>query len=101
MADRFVVLQDLAVFDFEVNGTQVLVDLYGGPANTCGVARFTLQDPAHRRQALVDLEHWRLAGTPLTLVESDDRLSLLRPQSVFTSEFQDPIVDDREDYPSS
>jgi len=68
MADGIELLQDVLVLSVVVDGTTVVVDVYGSPANVCGTVRIDLPDPARRWAAVDQLTRWERDDTPLTLI---------------------------------
>lgn len=83
MADGIEVLQDVLVLGVAVDGTTVVVDVCGSPANVCGTVRIELPDPARRGAAVVQLARWRRRDTPLTLIVHDTAVVLQDDHAAF------------------
>lgn len=78
--------EDVAVLGATEDGSHVVVDLYGSPANLCGTARFVIADPAGRRAAVDTLARWERDATPLMLVAGQGRVSLQDPSAMFAAQ---------------
>jgi hypothetical protein len=74
--DELELIQDVRVLDVIVDGTDVLVDIYGGPDNACGSIRFTFPDEndRHRQEAL--LRWWQRQGTLLAFMVEGSSVTL-------------------------
>ncbi|HEY8545159.1 MAG TPA: hypothetical protein VIL36_08930 [Acidimicrobiales bacterium] len=86
MKDRIEVLQDVLVLGVGVDGSTVLVDVYGSPANACGVMRVTISDTQAREEAVALVERWGRDDTPLTLIVQGTRVALQNDQAVFQAQ---------------
>ncbi|HEV7722600.1 MAG TPA: hypothetical protein VGO60_15010 [Iamia sp.] len=83
MADEIDVLQDVLVLSVVVDGTSVVVDVYGSPANVCGTVRIELPDAGRRWAAVSQLTRWRRRDTPLTLIVRDSAIVLQDDRAAF------------------
>ena len=88
MTDRIEVLQDVLVLGVGVDGTTVLVDVYGSPANACGVMRVTITEEHKREEAVELVQRWGREDTPLSLIVQGTRVALQNAQAVFSAQLQ-------------
>jgi hypothetical protein len=88
VTDRIEVLQDVLVLDVTVAGATVVVDVYGSPANACGILRVQLPDTDARRDAVALVRHWGVTNTPLSLIVQGTRVALQNDHAVFQAQLQ-------------
>jgi hypothetical protein len=78
--------QDVCVFGVDVEGTSLLVDIYGGDTNICGSVRFRFPDRDERDASLEQLVRWRVEGTPLSLVTRGSMVALQNDRALFAAQ---------------
>ena len=78
------VIQDLRVFDFEQDGDELRVDIYGGEDCVCGTLIYRFADPGEHRERARLLRQWRDHHTPVTFVARESSGSLLDERSLFS-----------------
>lgn len=88
MRDRIEVLQDVLVLGVGVEGSTVLVDVYGSAANACGVMRVTIVGEQAREEAVELVQRWAREDTPLSLIVQGTRVALQNDQAVFQAQLQ-------------
>lgn len=86
MTDGIDLHQDVCVFGVDVDGTELLVDLYGGEANLCGSVRFRFADRDERDASLDQLVRWRVASTPLSLIARGPTVALQNDRALFAAQ---------------
>lgn len=69
-------VQDLRVLAVVEAGDDLLVSVYGGPSNACGLVRFTFVDATERASQRARLERWRTEERPVSLLTTGDSLRL-------------------------
>ena len=79
-------LQDVLVLGVGVDGPTVLVDVYGSPANACGVMRVTISGAQAREEAVELVQRWGREDTPLSLIVQGNRVALQNDQAVFQAQ---------------
>jgi hypothetical protein len=82
------VLTDVVVLGTTVEGTDVLVDVYGSASNICGSVRFTFTDPTKHSEMTALLTGWALSGTPLTFVRRGTAVSLQDDQQLHVDQLK-------------
>lgn len=87
---EFHVLQDVLVLGVEIDGDDVLVDLYGSDENVCGSVRFTFASPAERVRHIAVLRRWASEAVPLMLVEAGSTISLQNDRARWAHELALP-----------
>jgi hypothetical protein len=88
VTDRIEVLQDVLVLYVTVTGATVVVDVYGSPANACGILRVSLPDAEVRRDAVELVRQWSVTNTPLSLIVQGTRVALQNDHAVFQAQLQ-------------
>jgi hypothetical protein len=88
MRDRIEVLQDVLVLGVGVEGSTVLVDVYGSAANACGVMRVTIVGEQAREEAIELVQRWGREDTPLSLIVQGSRVALQNDQAVFQAQLE-------------
>lgn len=71
------VTPDLRVLDACQDGTDLLVDVYGGPTNACGSVHLSYRDVSSVRAALLVVRRWRDRGQPVALVIDETKTVLI------------------------
>jgi hypothetical protein len=80
--------QGVRVLGATVDGTDVIVDLYGGDVNMCGTARFALADPREQAGVVSQVSRWARLDTLLTLVIHGTTVRLQDDLTVFATSAQ-------------
>lgn len=82
------ITHDLRILGAEQDGNELVIDLYGGPANACGSVRFTFSDPdvLHARCQLV--QSWCETEQRVALFTNNSTIVLIDEQHL--SEQSDP-----------
>ena len=80
--------QGIRVLGATVDGQDVVVDLYGGNLNVCGIARFALPDPCEQARAVAQVQRWARLDTLLTLVIHGTVVRLQDDLTVFATSAQ-------------
>lgn len=83
MGTRIDVIQDLRVFDFECDGDELRVDIYGGPDCACGTLIYRFADQTEREERGRLLRLWRDRCTSVTFVSRDESGTLVDERSSF------------------
>jgi len=85
-------LQDICIFDVDVDGDGVRLDFFGGPSRVCGSLQLSFDDgDAESRLSL--LRQWQRDGTPLTLVSSDSQVALTDDAALVATAIDVPVRD--------
>jgi hypothetical protein len=71
-----------------VNGATVVVDVYGSPANACGVMRVVIPDGEKREEAIELVQQWGRDDTPLSLIVQGSRVALQNDHAVFQAQLE-------------
>ena len=82
MARDSEVLQDLLILSVTRQGSDLHVDLYGGPENVCAAVPFTFDSPGACDEHFATLVEWEQAGTPVTFVRHGSHITLVNDQIV-------------------
>lgn len=80
------VTHDLHVLSVSTDGTDLVIDLYGGPSNACGSVRFTFNDPANLPARLELVQAWAAEDRALALLTGDDQIVLIDERRLAASE---------------
>ena len=65
------------------DGDDLLVSVYGGEVNACGLIRFTFADARERASQLRRLTRWRDEGRTVSLLTTDDTVRLFCERTAF------------------
>jgi hypothetical protein len=71
------VAPDLRVLAFRQDALDLLIDVYGGPANACTSVRLIHTAPADLRANLRIVRRWRDKGVPVTLILDETDAALV------------------------
>ena len=83
MSPQIEVIQDLRVFDFESDGEELRVDIYGGEDCVCGTLIYRFADQTERHERARVLRQWRDRCTPVTFVSRESSGALVDERSLF------------------
>jgi hypothetical protein len=86
--------QGIRVLGATVDGQDVVVDLYGGDLNVCGIARFALAEPCEQARAVAQVQRWARLDTLLTLVVHGMVVRLQDDMTVFATSVQSSTASD-------
>lgn len=71
---------DLRIWDAEIDGDTIMVDLYGGNSNACGTVGLGINDAEARAHGLRRILHWRDRDARITLsIDQDTNRITLAP----------------------
>jgi len=88
MGSDLEVLQGVLVHGVAVEGTDLLVDIYGSESNVCGSVRFTFAE-ARRRRAMADLlRRWARESTPVTFIRTGTSIALQNDRAVYGNQLE-------------
>jgi hypothetical protein len=76
------ITQDVRIFAITVEDHDVVVDVYGGPENACGVVTFTFEDLRQLAARVAAFELWCDEQTPVTVVIDDESVAIIDDPSV-------------------
>ena len=93
MAVGYQLVQDVAVLGVELDGDEVLVDVYGGPEHVCASVAFTFDDATERAANVARLRRWEQAGTALALVAAGTEVRLLSERALFDAALEAVAAD--------
>lgn len=71
------VTHDLRVLGATPDGSDLVIDLYGGPSNACGSVRFTFDSQAALLNRWLQVQTWAAVNRPMALIEDDGQIVLM------------------------
>lgn len=92
MLGRLQSLQDICIFDVDVDGNDVRLDLFGGPGRVCGSLQLSFDDDDAESHLLL-LRRWQRDQTRLTLVSHDRQVALTDDAALMATAIDVPVPD--------